>query len=371
MIVVSYGIQKSGSTLAFEMARAVLELNGYAQPRLAEGIVNARPPGINMVGPWTDERLSRLVEATEGWKIVVKTHGSPQALSTSRVLDLVGSGDLKIHVVFRDPRDTVLSLLDAGVRARARKQAYFSEIRTFDGTIAMLGARLQALRQWGSFPSLKLEYDDFAFDRVRGPQLIADDLGVHADPDEVWKIVDGRFTQRNVARPQRYKTELWPAEVARVEKAFPLYLELVRGNCARRLVPGASVIVVSYGVEKSGSTLAFEMAKAVLELNGYAQPRLTDGVVNAGPRHQRGRSLERRAAGSARRAHDGHDDRRQDASSSDASVVRPGPRLRACRRREDPRRVPRPPGHRGLDARRRGHGPHAAREAAQRHTHRR
>jgi hypothetical protein len=40
-------------------------------------------------------------------------------------------------------------------------------------------------------------------------------------------------TRMNAARLDRYQTELWPDEVQRVERAFPLYLDLVRGNeCA-------------------------------------------------------------------------------------------------------------------------------------------
>jgi hypothetical protein len=229
MIVISYGVEKSGSTLAFEMTKAVLELNGHVQLRLADGPVDPGPT-INEVGPWTDERLARLVECTEGMKIVVRTHNPPYHLSTDRVLEHLGSGDLKIHVVYRDPRDTVVSMLDDAVRARASNERRHSDLFTVEDAIAKLAKRLRALRCWGWLPSLKLVYDDFAFDRVSGPQLIADDLGMTVDPDEVWRIVNSRWTRRNTARPERYRTDLWPDEVARVERAFPLFLELVRGN---------------------------------------------------------------------------------------------------------------------------------------------
>ena len=88
----------------------------------------------------------------------------------------------------------------------------------------------RSLRRWGWFPSLKLAYEDFAFDRSAGPRLIGQDLGVTIDPQRVWDIVEDRFTQRNVARPQRYRDELWPDEITRIEAAFPLFLDLVRGK---------------------------------------------------------------------------------------------------------------------------------------------
>jgi hypothetical protein len=182
---------------------------------------------VNFVKHWTDERMARLIEATSGARIVVKTHAAPAALSPTAVLGALDSDTVKIHVVYRDPRDTIVSMID---RSRRTRRAVFLEPGGVETAIAGLGSQLEALRQWGGFPSLKLQYERFAFERVTGPQLIADDLGVTADPGEVWEIVSRRFTYKNVARPERYRTDLWPDEVARIERAFPLYLELVRGN---------------------------------------------------------------------------------------------------------------------------------------------
>ncbi len=229
MIVISFGLTSSGSTLAFEMAKAILELHRHPQLRLTDDLVT-EGQNVNFVNGWTDDRLSRLIDCTVGKKIVVKTHADPSALSTEKTFGYLDSGDLKIQVVFRDPRDTVLSMLDHGVRARKRNQKAFSEIRTVDDAIMRLRRQLRSLRQWGAFPSLKLQYDDFAFDQVKGPQLIAGDLGVTVDPHKVWEIVNDRFTQKNVARPHRYKTDLSPDDTARVEGAFPDFVNLVENR---------------------------------------------------------------------------------------------------------------------------------------------
>jgi hypothetical protein len=229
VIVVSYGITKSGSTLAFEMAKAVLELNGSAQDRLADDLVT---PGhnVNFVRGWTDERLRRLIGATEGQRVVIKTHTSPFALSADLVSDVIASGHLKVHVVFRDPRDMIVSMLDHGVKARMGSGPAFREIKTLDDAITRVGNQLPRLQAWGSFPSLRLQYEHFAFDPTFGPTVIADDFGVPVDASAVWAAVRARFTQMNEGLPERYKTDLWPEEIARIERAFPLYLELVKGN---------------------------------------------------------------------------------------------------------------------------------------------
>ena len=221
MIVISFGVRKSGSTLAFEMAKAVLELVGHPQDLLPGGLVD---PGhdINMVGAWTDERLARLIDETHGTRIVVRTHGHPRRLSTDSVREHLRAGRLKIHVVFRDPRDGVLSLLD-----EARMNPDKAGPLTVDEAIARLRPKVEKLRQWGAFPSLKLRYDDFAFDPVRGPMMIAEHLGVPTDPDEVWALVNQRPTKKNVAMPHRHITDLSSADRARVEAALADYVSLV------------------------------------------------------------------------------------------------------------------------------------------------
>ena len=228
MIVISYGIPKSGSTLAFEMARAVFDMNGFSQERLDHGVVG-RGTNINFVHEWSDERLLRLIESTRGRRVVVKTHREPN-VSPESVLELMDAGDLKIQVVYRDPRDTIVSMLDQGVLERRIGAGSFRSVHVLEDGINVLGRHVENLRQWGSFPSLKLRYEDFAFDPTAGPSMIAEALGLPVDPAEVWEVVDRRFTQRNVARPERYKTELSIDEIARIERAFPLYLDVVAGK---------------------------------------------------------------------------------------------------------------------------------------------
>ncbi len=229
MIIISFGIVRSGSTLAFEMAKAVLELTGHPQQRLTNDLVAEGFGDINFVRNWSDECLARLIDAAKGTRIVIKTHRSPAALSPAAIFDAIDAGELKIHVVFRDPRDTILSMMDHSQLA-PEPEVLRGQTLDLDAAISRLGNRLQWLRQWGGFPSLKLQYERIAFDPIAGPNLITEDFGVTADPADVWEIVDRSFTQKNVARPDRHRTDLSPEHVARIERAFPLYLELVRGH---------------------------------------------------------------------------------------------------------------------------------------------
>jgi hypothetical protein len=221
MLVISFGVRKSGSTLAFQMAKAVLELGGHPQPRLPGDLVKPQRP-FNAVPGWSEERLVRLVDASQGTRLVVKTHGPPDRFPTGLLCNYLGSGDVRIHVVYRDARDTVLSMLDEAALKPDKDKA-----RTVDEAIERLRLQLRKLRHWGSFPSLKLLYDDFAFDARRGPELIASDLGVAVDPNKVWKLVDERHTRKRVAQPARHRTEMSPEDADRVAAAFPDYQRLV------------------------------------------------------------------------------------------------------------------------------------------------
>jgi len=228
MIIISYGITKSGSTLAFEMAKAALELAGHPQDLLADDLV----PGydINVVMAWSDEALLRLIDAAEGRRVAIKTHGALWGVNLDLVREKIASGDVKVHVVYRDPREMLISMLDHGVRARAGTDVAFRDTWTLDDAIRRLGVQIYWFTHWASLPALRLRYQDFAFDPTFGPRAIADDIGVDVDPARIWEIMNTRFTQKNEAVPDRYKTDLWPDELERIEKAFPLFLELVQGN---------------------------------------------------------------------------------------------------------------------------------------------
>lgn len=236
MIIVSFGVRKSGSTLAFEMARAVLELSGHSQEVLRDGIVEPNRK-INIVRDWTDVRLARLVEATAGTKVVIKTHGSPSQLSVGALMRALESGEVQIHVVYRDPRDAVLSMLDHGARSRENGRPNLQHVRDVDDAISELRSDVASLQLWGAFAPLKLRYDDFAFDVEGGPRLMAEAMGVEVDPSDVWDLVNRRPTKKSVARPNRHATDMSAADVAKVEAAYPDYLAFVQHEDARRVTP--------------------------------------------------------------------------------------------------------------------------------------
>ena len=236
MIIVSFGLMKSGSTLAYEMARTILELAGEPQEFLGEDLVMPWPQ-LNFVQEWNDESLTALLQATQGRRIVIKTHHSLAPVDASLIRSAVESGDMRVHVTYRDPRDIVLSMLDHGFRARTGTDLAFRDTFTVEDGMWLLAGQLLWIREWLALPSLKLRYEDVVADAAYAPTAIAGDLGVDVDLEEAWRIVSGRFTQQNEGLPERYKSDLWPDEIEKVERAFPLFIDLVAANDLTSLRP--------------------------------------------------------------------------------------------------------------------------------------
>lgn len=217
-LYLSYGVTKTGSTLAFELVRAILELAGADQSRLPDGAVT---PGHNInffAGSVSDQIPAALdAAAGRGGLVAVKTHGRPEsgARAAARRGRLIG------HVVFRDPRDIVLSMLDAGARAREAGARAFSEIVTLDDALRALERQVSRMNAWLELPGMMpLLYDRFAFDLPRSVRQLAGQLGVETDPDAVIALVQTRFTQRNKAVPSRHEQEMDPADQRRVMERF-------------------------------------------------------------------------------------------------------------------------------------------------------
>ncbi|MBX7187294.1 MAG: sulfotransferase [Vicinamibacteria bacterium] len=236
MIYFSYGMLKSGSTFAFELTKEVFRRSGARQVLLTDAVIRRRD-GINFMEQLTPERLRALEQ--EVWRLnrpmVVKTHGA----AIHEVHALLEQEKAMGHCTFRDPRDMVVSLLDAGVQARRRGYRPFSEIHTIDDAMAVIARQMPAIRSWLDLPNiLPIYYDDLAFHTIETIRSIAAQVGVTIDPERVRRAIDWReghrrwgllkpYTQFNKGLRDRYKTELSPAQIEQVSARFGDLLEII------------------------------------------------------------------------------------------------------------------------------------------------
>ena len=232
MILLCYGMTKSGSTLAFELVKAILERHGHVQRRLPDGVV--RPlHTVNFANFQTPDDLAHLkAEVAPGETIAIKVHG-PLAADTRAYLEAaINEGSYTLHVNYRDPREVCLSLLDASEKARARDPEAtrgFGIIKGWDEAAAFAQKQIQHCLAWASVPgALHLYYNDVAFatepvlDRICAhlalPRLSAEENAALRQ-----QVFDTAFTQRNKAVIDRWRQDLTEAQnaelLARIEGA--------------------------------------------------------------------------------------------------------------------------------------------------------
>lgn len=226
---VSYGMTRSGSTLAFQLARVALLQAGFDQPLVP--FPNRLPTRkINFIDVFDEahERILRDFIAELGHPIVIKTHSRPDP----PLVRMVERGEARAHATFRDPRDIALSLLDKGRAARKVGTRAFSEMATLDDTMRGLDNQFDTLSTWLQLPGVRrLPYDLLAFDTLRAAEAVLEHLGIRGSPKRIVKqVLKREFVQRNKAVRDRHKTEMTPADNDRFREAYAPFFDMVHNS---------------------------------------------------------------------------------------------------------------------------------------------
>lgn len=232
LIYFSYGMTKSGSTLAYELARSAMVLSGHDQPRLSLSAVMNRKK-LNFCAHIDADNMAAIRRETRaiGHPIAIKTHTRPDP----EVVRALQSGEATAHAIYRDPREMALSMLDHGAKSRANGKPGFVEFVTLADTIDNIRHQSNSLKSWLSLPNVRpLFYDDFAFNMDETTPRILADLDLSPPLEDVMRMATKeRFTQRNKAKPARYLTEMSPEDSARFEQIFAgFYQVLIKDRAA-------------------------------------------------------------------------------------------------------------------------------------------
>jgi len=208
LLYISYGVPKSGSTLVFEITRRAFEVNGIPQYRLSDNAVCAGHE-INFVRDWNDERiLDALLTEAEELKstIVIKTHRSP----SERIKELANDGLIVGHIVYRDPRDIALSMLDHGRKARKNGEIAFSDIRDIMQAMYRVKSRLEQFYEWLEIPKFFINsYEDMIHHSREFETKLKQQTGLEFNLDDIVSYVrSNRFTQFNKGVVRRFEEEM-------------------------------------------------------------------------------------------------------------------------------------------------------------------
>ena len=238
MLIISYGIPKTGSTLAFELVRGLLVNAGFAQ----DFHYNDRPGAHRTRGKRgflttvSRERIEDLIaQIGPDRRIAVKTHAAFEPEMFAWLEDLQQKREIQVIASYRDPRDIALSVMDAGKRARARllvkpdSGKAFSSVQDLDHAAKNIAVRIVQFRRWAALKgSLRVNYDDVAFEPLKVIDAMERALGVVCNREEVLHYAfEEAFTLKNKAKRHRYEDEMDDAQKKTMRQTFRNFIRKV------------------------------------------------------------------------------------------------------------------------------------------------
>ncbi len=161
MLIISAGLQKSGSALIFNMINDIVIHNNGSDVRILKEkhklglIIQYENCNISDLH-WS--RLKRLLFLAVNTKFVVKTHSGPSRI----VKFLQRIGFVKVVLIVRDPRDVVISAMDHGSRLREQgRNDTFAVCTSIAETVKNVKSWIDTIYLWYSAPStLIIKYED-------------------------------------------------------------------------------------------------------------------------------------------------------------------------------------------------------------------
>jgi hypothetical protein len=216
MLVLCYGIPRSGSTLAFEMVSEILRGGGFEQafvrndragPQTRKG-KNAR----NYLDRISREAITELVAAIgPSRKIAVKTHGAFTVDLFPWLEELQRKGDMQVIASYRDPRDICLSLMEAGEKSRNKPvPGSFRRVDSFETAAQNVKHRVVSYRRWAALQgTLRLNYETVAFHPDDAIAKIEAVFGIKSDREQVKRhAFEDANTLKNEARSHRHLEDM-------------------------------------------------------------------------------------------------------------------------------------------------------------------
>lgn len=243
MFILSVGMQKSGSGLLFNLTNDLLVFDGQSDVRKVRESYKLddllKYHNCNM-GELSSDKINRLLELAGVEKtFVVKTHSGIQP----HVTDLINQGRLKATVIYRDPRDVVISAMDHGKKIRENGENHsFASCTTVEITVdAVKGWLNKSIIPWLQFAHpnvLIMKYEDLIAHPVLELQRLCQFLGINAGKEILWAVF-ARYNSENMdeftkdflhfneGKIGRFRNVLSVAEADYCNQAFESYFTLM------------------------------------------------------------------------------------------------------------------------------------------------
>jgi len=241
MIVISAGLQKSGSGLFFNLTNDILQTAGELdtrQIRKQYGLEGFIEHYNCNVGELSWEKLKPLISLHfKGKSFVVKTHEPPTSISTW----LTRLNILRPTFVYRDPRDVVLSALAHGKKIVDKGENHtFAVCTTIEKTIPMVRSWLEgSVVPWLRASNvLAVKYEALTGEPIQEMKRVAHFLGLEIEEAALGEIFaryePGRlddfqkdYLHFNEGKAGAFRDIMSPRELEMCNRAFDPYLDMM------------------------------------------------------------------------------------------------------------------------------------------------
>ena len=219
-LFISYGMTRSGSTLAFETEKAILENYGMPQDKIIfKGLENWIENYLPEKYLSDIDSLKKINEKTLDNFVVFKTHGA----ANKKLINFIRKFKIPVTISVRDPKDIIISLLEISKKNRSINETGFINIISFQDALRNIEEDLWRLETWK--PLIEegiakvIPYEETIKDAEIIIQFLAD---LTSKPklliSEIKEITKKRFTQFNIGIAGRGQKSLNQIEIYRVQK---------------------------------------------------------------------------------------------------------------------------------------------------------
>jgi len=191
MIVLSAGMQKSGTGWYFNLTNDLLVVAGYQDVRAIRQKFRLhsilRHYNCNIGKPTPFELALVAIPHFLGNTFVVKMHGAP----STWIRFLMSTNIMKATYIYRDPRDVVISAFEHGQIIRSRGETHtFGKLDSIEASILYVKGLLTNWDKWTQCTqALIVRYEDLVADPIGELKRLAGFLSLSVSSEGLHRIV--------------------------------------------------------------------------------------------------------------------------------------------------------------------------------------
>ncbi len=237
MIVLSVGMQKSGSAYIYNLINDILVYAGNKDARDVKEEYNLSEVMKwynNNIGHINIKLIFKLIRISlKSGTFAVKTHSAPNSLHSL----LLKTGLIKTIYIYRDPRDVLLSVQDHGIKILAEGENHtFAKMVGFNDAFVSVKNWVNIFKEYKKNKDvLCLRYEDLITEPILTLQQICDYLNISIPNQDLKNILkkydkenpnaDMTGLHFNKGITNRYVNELSEAQIDRFRAEMGIILE--------------------------------------------------------------------------------------------------------------------------------------------------